>query len=102
MAFDTDSNTWLKKLRQLNLFIPVLISVMGAISIIMLYSAAGGTFSPWAQKQLIRFAMGATLMLLVALTPIKFWLRYAYILYGASIVLLLSTRLRKKLSPQPL
>ncbi len=88
MTPNTSANTVLKKFRQLNGFVITLIAIMCSISIIMLYSAAGGSLSPWAQKQLMHFAMAATLMILIALTPIHFWLRKAYIFYAASIVLL--------------
>ncbi|MEN8235932.1 MAG: rod shape-determining protein RodA [Pseudomonadota bacterium] len=88
MALNPNNFDWLQKLRQINVFVLILIGIMGAISAIMLYSAAGGDVSPWAQKQLLRFAMGVTIMLLVALTPLHFWLRQAYVLYGVSVVLL--------------
>lgn len=89
MTSNANHNTLLKKIRQLNGFVLALIGILGAISIIMLYSAAGGSFTPWAQKQLIRFAMGITLMLIIALTPIHFWLRKAYVLYAVSLLLLI-------------
>ena len=42
------------------------------VGFIMLYSAASGSFEPWAIKQMIRFGLGFVLMLFVALTPIHF------------------------------
>mgnify|MGYP001950088207 FL=1 len=55
----------------------------------MLYSVAGGSFSPWAEPQIKRFLMGFTLMLIVAMVPIWFWRNVAGVAYGVSIMLLL-------------
>ncbi len=58
------------------------------VGFIMLYSAASGSFEPWAIKQMIRFGLGFVLMLCVALTPIHFWLRNAYFLYILCLILI--------------
>ena len=54
----------------------------------MLYSAASGSFEPWAIKQMIRFGLGFVLMLCVAVTTIHFWLRNAYFLYILCLILI--------------
>ncbi len=64
-----------------------------AVGIATLYSAAGGSFDPWASRQLIRFGLGAVLMFIVALVDIKFWLRMAYIIYAIAFVLLLAVEI---------
>ena len=58
------------------------------VGFIMLYSAASGSFEPWAIKQMIRFGLGFVLMLCVALTPIHFWLRNAYFFYISCLILI--------------
>lgn len=64
------------------------IVILAAIGIVMLYSAANGNWSPWAINQLIRFGMGFAVMIVLALTDIKLLLRYAYIFYFITLILL--------------
>ena len=42
------------------------ITVLAFIGIVVLYSAANGSWSPWALNQLIRFGMGFVLMIILA------------------------------------
>jgi rod shape determining protein RodA len=67
----------------------LLICLPVAVGCAMLYSAAGGSFDPWASRQLIRFGIGAVLMLIVALVDMRFWMRSAYAVYGIAFMLLL-------------
>jgi len=56
---------------------------------LMLYSAANGSMSPWAWKQILRFSIGFAIMLAVALVDSRSWMAYAYPFYGISLLLLL-------------
>jgi len=47
----------------------------------MLYSAANGAWEPWASRQAMRFGIGIALMVAIALTDIRLWMRYSYALY---------------------
>jgi rod shape determining protein RodA len=76
------------KLRQIRWGMVVVLACVVGIGIAMLYSAANGSFQPWASRQLVRFAAGLILMLGVACVDIRFWLRYAYAIYGIALVLL--------------
>ncbi len=66
-----------------------LVLALASAGFIMLYSAAGGELSRWAVPQMIRFAMGVIMMFVAALIPIRLWLRFAYVLYGIVLLLLL-------------
>lgn len=66
-----------------------LIVVIGLIGVGLLYSAGGKSWSPWAGLQLGRFAVGLVLMMIIALTDIRFWLQYAYVMYGVMLLLLI-------------
>ena len=66
------------------------ICVLACIGFVVLYSAANGSWEPWAIKQLIRFGMGFGLMIVLALTDIRFFMRYAYILYFVTLLLLIA------------
>lgn len=80
--------TAVDKLRQVNVGLIMLIAIVSSIGFGMLYSAAGGSWDPWASRQMIRFVIGLCLMLGVAVVDQRFWFRIAYGLYGASFVLL--------------
>ncbi|HOT84021.1 MAG TPA: FtsW/RodA/SpoVE family cell cycle protein, partial [Candidatus Defluviicoccus seviourii] len=65
-----------------------LLCLLAAIGSVMLYSAADGALAPWAGRHALRFAVALGLMLVVALTDIRFWLRNAYALYLGVLLLL--------------
>ena len=67
----------------------LLIVVLAATGIIMLYSAANGNWQPWALKQALRFAMGMTIMMLMAFMDVRIFLRYAYLFYFGVLLLLI-------------
>ncbi len=71
----------------------LVLCLTACIGFAMLYSAAGGSWDPWASRQLIRFTFGLALLLVVAATDIRAWLRYAYGIYAVLLVLLLAVEL---------
>ena len=77
-----------QKLLRLNWEFVLLIMLTASVGFAMLYSAANGSFDPWASRQMSRFAVGVAMMLTVALIDIRFWLRAAYPIYGACLALL--------------
>ena len=80
--------TGLRKVLYLNWPLAILLTAVASVGFLMLYSVAGGSFSPWAEPQMKRFALGLTLMLFIALVPIWFWRNMAVVAYLASLVLL--------------
>lgn len=56
----------------------------------MLYSVAGGSWSPWAAQQLIRFGFWLVVMIGLAVIDLQVWFALAYPLYGLSLVLLVA------------
>ena len=81
--------TLAQKFLQLNWSLVLLITATVSIGFAMLYSAANGSFEPWAYRQMIRFTIGLVVMILVAVSSIHFWLRYAYPIYLGCLVLLI-------------
>ncbi len=77
-----------EKLYNISFSYVMFIVILAAIGIVMLYSAANGNWSPWAINQLIRFGMGFAVMIVLALTDIKLLLRYAYVFYFITLILL--------------
>jgi rod shape determining protein RodA len=62
--------------------------VVAGTGAMMLYSVAGGSWSPWAAKHLIRFGMCLALMLALSLITIRYWFALAYPIYGLALFLL--------------
>ncbi len=79
-----------QRLWQVNWSFVLLICATASVGFVMLYSAANGSFDPWASRQMMRFAVGIFLMLIVAVVDIHVWLRYAYLIYILSLLLLLA------------
>jgi rod shape determining protein RodA len=82
-----------QKLRLISWPMVLLIGVVAGIGFVMLYSAAGGSFDPWADRQMIRFAVGILLMLGVAVVDLRVWLRNAYFIYLGALVLLIGVEI---------
>ena len=77
-----------RKLWQIHWLFVFLVCATAAIGIAMLYSAANGSFDPWASRQTLRFGIGAAVMIVVALIDVRFWFKYAYLIYFFALVLL--------------
>lgn len=78
-----------QKLQNLSWGLIVLIFAIAGIGIAALYSAAGGSFSPWASKQIIRFFIGFAGMVIIAVIDIKWWYRLTWPIYGLGFFLLI-------------
>ena len=59
----------------------LLICILASVGIVMLYSAANGSWYPWAWAQLIRFGLGFGVMLVMAFIDIRIFLRFSYWFY---------------------
>jgi rod shape determining protein RodA len=77
-----------RKFLQINWGLVLLILLTSAVGVAMLYSAANGSWDPWATRQSVRLAVGLTLLITVALIDVRFWYRYAYVIYGVLLVML--------------
>lgn len=79
-----------RKILFLNWPLALLLASVCGIGFLMLYSVAGGSFTPWAEPQIKRFALGMVLMIIVALIPIWLWRNLSGVAYGTSLVLLIA------------
>jgi len=82
--------TGLRKILFLNWPLVLLLISVSCIGFLMLYSVAGGSFSPWVEPQVKRFGMGLVVMMVIAMVPIWFWRNMAVVAYLSSIALLLA------------
>lgn len=77
-----------RKLLSINWLLILLIAGTASVGFAMLYSAAGGSLDPWAERQMMRFGVGVVIMIVVATIDVRIWLRYAYVLYFVALILL--------------
>ncbi len=92
-AADQERMSLGQKLWQVSWSLVFLFCLAAGIGFAMLYSAADGSWNPWALRQAARFSVSFLLMLAVAVTDIRIWLRYAYVLYFTILALLLAVEL---------
>lgn len=83
-----------EKLWQISWSYLLLITVIALIGVMMLFSAGNGNFEPWAIRHAIRFGVGMGVLLTVALIDIRLIMRYAYLLYAATLVLLVAVEVK--------
>jgi rod shape determining protein RodA len=79
-----------QKVWQINWGLVFLILCLAATGCAMLYSAANGSFDPWASRQLMRFAVAFAIMLAVALIDIRRWYSFSYFAYFAVLAMLVA------------
>ena len=78
-----------RKLLYINYILLFFLSLIFIIGFLLLYSAAGGSMEPWANKQLIRFIISIGIFIIVSIINIRFWLGSAYYIYFVSLLLLI-------------
>lgn len=71
----------------------LLIGMIAVFGIIVLYSAAGGSMTPWAANQLVRFAVFSVMALVLSRIPVELFARAAFPAYGAILIALLTVEL---------
>ncbi|MFS4580726.1 rod shape-determining protein RodA [Phaeobacter sp. C3_T13_0] len=82
--------TGLRKILYLNWPLTLLLASVASVGFLMLYSVAGGSFSPWVEPQMKRFILGLSVMFVVAMIPIWFWRNISVLAYLASVLLLVA------------
>jgi rod shape determining protein RodA len=80
--------SFFEKLWQINWVVVLLLCATAGVGFAMLYSAGNGSFEPWASRQMVRFGIGITMLIGIALIDLKFWYRYAYAIYLCALILL--------------
>ncbi|MGR3454357.1 rod shape-determining protein RodA [Pseudooceanicola sp.] len=79
-----------RKILYLNWPLALLLTAVACVGFLMLYSVAGGSFSPWAELQIERFAVGMAGMVVIAMVPLWFWRNVSGVAYLGSLALLLA------------
>lgn len=84
----------LGKLGSISWPLVLLLTLIASCGFVTLYSAAGGSLSPWAGRQMMRYAVAVVMMICVALVDIRTWRKLAYPIYGVTFLLLVAVEIR--------
>jgi rod shape determining protein RodA len=71
----------------------LVLSALACFGATVLYSAAGGSFEPWAGKHLVRFSMFMAMAIVMSRFPLDFWKKITFPVYVILFVLLLAVEL---------
>jgi len=71
-----------------------LLLLTAGLGFAMLHSAAGGDMRPWALAQMVRFGVGITLTVMIAMIDIRQLHRFAYLVYGGALLLLIAVEVK--------
>ncbi|PCJ27325.1 MAG: rod shape-determining protein RodA [Rickettsiales bacterium] len=93
---DYNRERFLKKLRNIPLIIPLLIILLCVYGFVLLYSAAGGSFHPWAYKQITVFCIFMPISILIAMMDLRLIYRFSYLFYIVTLLLLIIVELTGK------
>jgi len=80
----------IKHLNYLLIFLLILLSFIGAAG---LYSAADGSYQPWASRHLIRFYVFLLMAIVISIIDIKLIYKYCYLFFIMSLLLLISVEI---------
>ena len=69
------------------LFIPMCVVLL--FSVIVLFSAGGGSWTPFALSQLSKIALGMIIFFIVSFSNIKTWIKSAYSIYAVVLILII-------------
>lgn len=94
IKYDPDNEGLGQKLKMVSWPLLLILCIIAGVGFCMLYSAGNGNWEPWASRQLTRFIFGAVILLLIAVTDIRIWLRYSYFIYFLSLALLIAVELK--------
>ena len=89
-GFKNQPPSFKEKLQNISFFYVMLILMLAGIGVVILYSAANGSWSPWAMNHLVRFGMGFGIMIIAALIDVRLFMRYAYLFYFCVLILLVA------------
>lgn len=93
LAYENTQTSVLGKFFKLSLPYILLIMLLAFLGTMTLYSAANGSWTPWALKHIIRFGMSFGVMIFLALISSRTYYKYAYVFYGLSLLLLIAVEI---------
>ena len=77
----------------LNMPMILITLILGLIGVMVLYSVAGGDFSPWAWRHATRLGLGLILMYVVANLDLRTIFNFAYPIYAGIFIFLIAVEI---------
>lgn len=71
----------------------LVLAMIAGVGGLMLFSIAGASWEPWADKHLLRFGVYFIIMVALAMCDLRWWFAAAYPIYGVGLVLLVAVDL---------
>jgi rod shape determining protein RodA len=71
----------------------LVLAMIAGVGGLMLFSIAGASWEPWADKHLLRFGVYFVIMIALAMCDLRWWFAAAYPIYGLGLVLLVAVDL---------
>lgn len=87
LTIEKGQSLW-TRLHNVNWGLLAVIFALAGIGVACLYSAAGGDFSQWASKHVMRFGLGLIALFVVALIDIRWWYKLTWLIYFGGLALL--------------
>lgn len=91
--FGYQQQSWKDKIFRMNFMYIFLIVLLAGVGTLTLYSAANGSWEPWALKHVMRFILAAILMFILALTDVQKYYKWAYGFYFISLIMLIAVEI---------
>lgn len=79
----------IKQYKRIDLSLPLLVLITCLYGLLIIYTASGGNFHPFVYKQALHIAIAIPLLALICVLDIRLIYHSSYIVYAATIVLLL-------------
>ncbi|AIL64728.1 Rod shape-determining protein RodA [Rickettsiales bacterium Ac37b] len=80
-GFSKNNRHFLKKLLLLPWSMILIIIFTTIIGITLMYTAANGSWYPWANKQIIHLLTSLPIMIIIAITDVRLWFKMSYVIY---------------------
>jgi rod shape determining protein RodA len=77
-----------EKVAEIDWRLIALLCAIAGVGTLMLYSAAGQSWSPWAARHAIIFGLCLVMLLMLSMVNLRVWFAVAYPAYGAALVML--------------
>ena len=77
-----------EKVAEIDWRLALVLVLIAGLSAMILFSSAGNQWSPWADKQMIRFGLCFLLMLVLSMVDLRVWFLSAYPVYALALLML--------------
>ena len=88
-SLNSNSYSFIEKLKTIDYFLIIIVTIIGSISVLSIYSTESGNFSFYTKNHLIRFLVFFSMFLVLSFVRVSVWYRQAYFFYILGILLLL-------------